>query len=280
MTNENYNVDILINDKPIRKYPFNNRLFIEARKGQKYSIRIKNNSYNRIMAVASVDGLCVLSGKIASEYGNGYVINGYNSLVIDGFRVSDTQVAEFLFDYKNSSYAATKEDGSEQNVGVIGIRLFQEKTKPGVPPVVIYKEHYHNHDYWYDHPWKTTTPYPNHPTIWSNGMVCSSDTAYGSGLGNDGATTQTGILRAMNGSNLQPAALGFDVGTAWGKAKESRVVEVEFERGILAFTTDIYYASRQSLIEMGVSLGSEKQVSFPEPFVDTKYAIPPKEWKG
>lgn len=71
---------------------------------------------------------------------------------------------------------------------------------------------------------------------------------------------------------------GFDMGTKWGEAKESKVVEVEFERGTLALTTNIYYASRQSLIEMGVPIGSEKQVSFPEPFVESKYAKPPKGW--
>ena len=65
MTNENYTVDILVNDKPVRKFPFNDKLFVEARKGQEYSIRIKNNSWQRILAVASVDGLDVLTGKLA-----------------------------------------------------------------------------------------------------------------------------------------------------------------------------------------------------------------------
>ena len=88
------------------------------------------------------------------------------------------------------------------------------------------------------------------------------------------------ILRSMNCCNPQPEALGFDMGTKWGEAKESRVIEVEFEKGILALTTNIYYASRQSLIEMGVPLGNEKQVSFPEPFKDGKYAEPPKNWQG
>ena len=79
----------------------------------------------------------------------------------------------------------------------------------------------------------------------------------------------------------QPEALGFDMGTKWGEAKESRVIEVEFEKGILALTTNIYYASRQSLIEMGVlPSGIKKQVSFPEPFADGKYAKPPKNWQG
>ena len=121
MTNENYSVDILINDKPVRKFPFNDKLFVEARKGEEYSIRIKNNTWQRILAVF-IDGLDILNGKSAEENGNGYVINGYGSLKADGFRVSNEKVAKFLFDYKGGSYAASKEDGSERNVGVIGVQ--------------------------------------------------------------------------------------------------------------------------------------------------------------
>jgi hypothetical protein len=69
------------------------------------------------------------NGKTAEENGNGYVINGYGSLKADGFRVSNEKVAKFLFDYKGGSYAASKEDGSERNVGVIGVRIFTEKVK-------------------------------------------------------------------------------------------------------------------------------------------------------
>jgi hypothetical protein len=79
---------------------------------------------------------------------------------------------------------------------------------------------------------------------------------------------------------LCSAPVSFDMGTKFGEAKESKVVEVEFEKGTLILPiTNIYYASRQSLIEMGVPLGSEKQVSFPEPFKN-QYATPPKGWRG
>jgi hypothetical protein len=100
-------------------------------------------------------------------------------------------------------------------------------------------------------------------------------------MGNASAQSNSpdNVLRAMNcAQNAQP--LGFDMGTKYGEAKDSRVIEVEFEKGILALTTNIYYASRQSLIEMGVPLGNEKQVSFPEPFNGSKYSTPPTGWQG
>lgn len=341
MTNENYTVDILVNDKPLRKFPHNDKLFVEAHKGAEYSIRIKNNSYGRILAVSSVDGLDVLNGKAAKEDGNGYVINGYNSLTIDGFRLSNEQVAKFLFDYKGGSYAASKEDGSERNVGVVGVRLFTEKVQPPPPVTIVREEHHH---------WDHNYPYPNYPkypkcawspywtTTWlssqANGdQICGTtygstgmgmgdafnslnigNTYYSMGMENEtlcdsdmqkyscdniptkglGATLSgKGILRhasnsagsgqkrcAINFCSTQNSAeaLGFDMGTKWGGAKESKVIEVEFEKGILALTTNIYYASRQSLIEMGIHVGNEKQVSFPEPFGESKYSTPPKGW--
>lgn len=341
-----YEVNILVNGNRCKQYSHNGKLFIEAKKGSEYSIEIKNNQWKRILAVASVDGLDVLNGKPAKEDGNGYVVNGYNTLKIDGFRVSNEKVAKFLFDYKGGSYAASKEDGSERNVGVIGVRLFSEKEKPYTPPpMTIWKEHHHHHHHdhwrnpWYNRPWYGDT------TIWCGGLTGSPGPTYGSSVGargcDDGietfgstldycdmdsgpqkyscdniptkgapsapkargrymSNTSKGIkssaggcsanlggevLRSLNfcasaASAPAPEPLGFDMGTKWGEAKESKVIEVEFEKGLIALTTNIYYASRQSLIEMGIPLGNEKQVSFPEPFEDGKYAKPPKGWQG
>lgn len=298
MINENYTVDILVNDKPLRKYPHNDKLFVEARKGTEYSIRIKNNSYSRILAVTSVDGLDTLTGHPAIEVGNGYVINGCNSLTIDGFRVSDSKVAKFLFDYKGNSYAASKKDGSERNVGVIGVRLFVEKVKPpSLPPIVIREEHHYHDSYPYhwgpNHTWPPYTitcgtggtGLTSHYSAGGN-MSAGQAMNYNSNINCDNTLNfadnstpmkSSSPLRSMNMSS-NPSPLGFDVGTKFGEAKESRVIEVEFEKGILALTDNIYYASRQSLIEMGVQMGNEKQVSFPEPFTDGKYAKPPMGW--
>lgn len=315
MINSEYTVDILINDKPVRKFPFNDKLFIEARKGQAYSIRIKNNSWNKILAATSVDGLDCITGQSATtENNNGYVINGYNSLTIDGFRISNEKVAKFVFDYKNKSYATTKEDGSEKNVGVVGVRIFNEKVKP---PVTVVKEfhHYHN-DYYHNGWWNPLDPYyegligssiGNGDFMKSSDMSMtydSSNTPESIGCSNNstsatyssnnnikskGMNGTVGVsnltrkmansmgLCSMDCSTNEPR--GFDLGTKFGESKESKVIEVKFEKGILGYSTNIYYASRQSLIEMGIPMGNEKQVSFPEPFTD-KYAKPPSGWQG
>lgn len=301
-----YEINILVNGSRCKQYNHNGKVFVEAKQGSEYSIEIKNNAWKRILAVCSVDGLDILNGKPAVENGAGYVISGLNSSKFDGFRVSDEKVAKFVFDYKGSSYAASKGDGSERNVGVVGIRLFEEKFVPPTPEI----HHHHHHDHW--NPWKpywdrTDCPPFNPPTIWcdhtystslgglSGGTLSNSGTdACGAGHSEKYSCdkiptkgiTRSGLMNAgvtakkMSCNATFSDSLGFDMGTKWGEAKESRVVEVEFERGTLVLNTNIYYASRQSLLEMGVPLGNEKQVSFPEPFVDSKYAKPPKNWKG
>ena len=305
-----YEVNILVNGNRCKQYSHNGKRFIQANKGSEYSIEIKNNSWQRILAVCSVDGLDVLNGKKADENGNGYVINGNSSVKIDGFRVSNEKVAKFLFDYKGSSYASSKKDGSEKNVGVIGVRLFNEKIKPLPTPIIVKEEHHHHHhDHYPTTPW---TPYFGYPTIWGagdtrrfgntmsdNGFTnCSSDLNStmmdgGNTLGfaesnnNSQQYSCDNIPRGRKISGLMSSPLrsavkpqGFDMGTKYGDTKESKVIEVEFEKNTLTLTQNIYDASRESLIEMGVPLGSEKQVSFPEPFQGSKYSIPPVDWNG
>lgn len=309
-----HDVHVLVNGNRCKQYHHDGKIFIEAKQGSEYSIEIKNNDWKRILAVCSVDGLDILNGKTAKQDGPGYVISGNNSARFDGFRVSDDKVAKFVFDFKGDSYAASKGDGSEKNVGVIGIRLFDEKIVLPTPPTEIHHHHWPRRRPQYPpyDPWDTGNPpwiYPSHPTIWCDttystscgdntlGDVVKQSLTYdgGSGLGAGQAEYSANLnqptkghakgrsasspLRAMNCS-VGATARGFDMGTKWGEAKESRVVEVEFERSGIVLNTNVYYASRQSLLEMGVPLGNEKQVSFPEPFADSKYAKPPSNWKG
>lgn len=303
-----YEINVLVNGNRCKQYSHAGKLFIEAKHGSEYSIELKNNTWSRILAVCSVDGLDILNGKPASEDGPGYVIGSLNSSKFDGFRVSDETVAKFVFSCKDSSYAKSKEDGSEKNVGVIGIRLFGEKKFiPTPPPKEIHHHHYHNnYDHWI---YGDTINYPpyNPPTIWCEDHTMIPTSLNLGGLGAIRNISENSIPSlkdasyccdishmerklSNNATKLSTSGLsntvstnclrGFDMGTKWGEAKESKVVEVEFERGSIVLNTNIYYASRQSLLEMGVPLGNEKQVSFPEPFVNSKYATPPKNWKG
>jgi len=273
----NYEINVLVNGSRCKIYSHNGKRFIEAKSGSNYVLEIKNNSYNRVLSVSSVDSLNTITGKNEDALtGAGYVINGYTSVKIDGFRISDNEVSQFKFDVKSKGYAASKKDGSERNVGVIGVRIFNEKIKPTVS-YTKYNNDYLSCDntnpskYYNDITWGSSI----HSQTMCNASNCTSNSSIG-GLYGDGKYGYN-INNVVQNYPIEPR--GFDMSTSFGEAKESKVIEVEFERQNIIDSIDIYYATRESLIEMGVPITSEKQVAFPEPFKESRYCEPPKNWK-
>jgi hypothetical protein len=100
--------------------------------GERYAIAIENSTGARFEVVASVDGLDVLDGESASFEKRGYLIGAYSSVLIDGFRRSEAEVATFRLGDVARSYAASK--GQARNVGVIGFALFEERRAVVVEP--------------------------------------------------------------------------------------------------------------------------------------------------
>jgi hypothetical protein len=75
--------------------------------------------------VASVDGLDVIDGRPADLHKRGYVLEPQQTLVIDGFRRNEYEVAAFRFGRVRESYAART--SGDRNVGVIGVAVFAER---------------------------------------------------------------------------------------------------------------------------------------------------------
>jgi len=100
--------------------------FVIGKKGRSYQLKVKNLSISRVEVVLSVDGLDVMDGKPASTKKRGYIIAPGKTLVVKGFRTSESSVASFKFSSVSSSYANLKH-GNTRNVGVIGLALFTEK---------------------------------------------------------------------------------------------------------------------------------------------------------
>jgi hypothetical protein len=93
--------------------------------GERYSLSIENRTGRRYEVVASVDGLDVLDGCEASPDKRGYLVAAYSSVLIDGFRRSEQEVAAFRLGDVARSYAASQ--GNARNVGVIGVAVFAER---------------------------------------------------------------------------------------------------------------------------------------------------------
>ncbi len=104
------------------------RAYIVGRPGNEYQIALKNRSGEDLLAVVSVDGINVVSGETADPGQGGYVLDGYRSYDILGWRKSLQETAAFYFTSLADSYAART--GRADNAGVIGIALFRRKPQP------------------------------------------------------------------------------------------------------------------------------------------------------
>ena len=103
----------------------NGRTLIMGEDGARYKIVVRNATTARFEVVASVDGLDVIDGKPADPNRRGYIVDPHDTLVIDGFRTSDADVAAFRFGRVAESYAANT--SGDRNVGVVGLAIFAER---------------------------------------------------------------------------------------------------------------------------------------------------------
>ncbi|MEO8410517.1 MAG: hypothetical protein ABI478_08085, partial [Propionivibrio sp.] len=112
-------------------YPHQGKLYIAGTPGDAYQIELRSRvggSGGRALTVLSVDGVNVLTGETAAPLQSGYVLDGWQSYAISGWRKSMDDVAQFVFTALPDSYAART--GRPGNVGVIGVAVFREKAMP------------------------------------------------------------------------------------------------------------------------------------------------------
>ncbi len=102
------------------------RLYVAGEPGHEYEIRIHSNSPQRVLAVTSVDGVNVVSGQTSAVTQSGYVLDPHGNTTIEGWRKDMSRTAAFYFTKLADSYAART--GRPDNVGVIGVALFRERT--------------------------------------------------------------------------------------------------------------------------------------------------------
>ncbi len=107
------------------------RLYVAGTPGNRYAVSLRNRSDGRVLTVISVDGVNAVSGETANASQSGYVLAPSQSAEIAGWRKSLEEVAAFYFTRIGDSYAARTE--RPQNVGVIGVAVFNEYVPPTLP---------------------------------------------------------------------------------------------------------------------------------------------------
>lgn len=271
-------VEIIVNGKTVKQYTHQGKVYIEARSGTEYSIKIKNDAWNRKLAVITVDGVNVITGQPQDEgVGQGYIVKGYDSIDIKGFRKDSDSVGAFKFTKKGNSYC--NEQGLKGNNGVIGVRIFAEKERP----VVMYRS--------------ITIPRielgchtkgfvdTSIDDIGPTGPVGPLGPLGEAGIDNVTYTTSVSNPRTLDFMNVKcscssdKASPDFDLGTTWGQKINDAVTYTSFDTEP-QYHTDyvIYYDTRSNLEEIGINFRKEKEVFYPKAF--GAFATPPKGWRG
>ena len=260
-------MEIVVNGKSVDEYLHEGKIYIEGKEKSEFSIRVKNNGSSRILAVPTADGLSVMDGKAAGRGSRGYIVDGYDSLVIDGWRTSDNSVAKFFFTSPEKSYAELSDKG--ENIGVIGVAVFEEK-----PNTVIIQQ-YCDYEkvypvYPFKKPWR---PYPDYPypynPWWGGGVYTGGSVSPAVMLSS--VSADTGSLKSDNAKNMQAIGAGF------GDEKNAPVTTVSFDRkDAPSAVFEIFYNTREQLKNMGVIFNKPVYVT-PSAFpADNGYCKPPK----
>ena len=228
-------------------YANSGRNFIVGTPGHEYGVRIRNCTGSRVLVVTSVDGVNVISGDTASPSQSGYVLEPYGYVVITGWRKSMDRTAAFYFTDLGDSYAART--GRPQNVGVVGVAVFQEKPQP----VVMY-----------DYRRKNVSPAAEAPAHPDSRPIPSPLTARKEAASDSAAQSPAAEMRERDDlgagdSRIKDSPEGVrrslgKLGTGHGRSEDSRVTTVAFERATdsPAETLAIQYDRRENLVAMGV----------------------------
>ncbi len=118
-------------DDPVR------RAYVEAVKGERYSLRIRNNTGRRVGLVVAVDGRNIISGR-KSYLENSermYILDPHAEATCEGWRTGDNRVNRFYFTDAGDSYAGAWGDFSA--MGVVAVAVYPERRVPPPPPAIL-----------------------------------------------------------------------------------------------------------------------------------------------
>jgi hypothetical protein len=259
-------VSVIDRDTGVRLSPYyhDGEYWIAGRPGARYAIEIRNHLGERLLAVASVDGVNILSGANAAWDQEGYVFDAYEDYQITGWRKSDTEVAAFTFTASPNSYA--ERTGRPANVGVIGIALFRERGQryfPGIRenPADRDRLEFYQRDQQRGPSFGfAAPPSPAAPSTGPAAPAPAAPTAqlpYSAGAGAPAAKTQTDAGAALAQAQPNPSRRALSepkLGTGHGEREYSYVNHTVFAR-LQPEPNEVIrirYDSLDNLIAMGI----------------------------
>lgn len=273
----NFNLEILVDGSALPKISHHGKLYVEAPQDSDFALRLTCPNNGRYMAVCSVDGLSIMTGKDASSNDPGYLVEN-GSLTIPGYRLDKEHVAHFHFGQRHDSYAARM--GKPKNIGVIAAKVFTEKhaVRPWpiddvVPPRLL--------------PPITQLDSYRRPGVYKDSIYGDEGTNLQPRMASGKLQQQCIDDRLQSRDYKHPAParattwytpVEHDMGSEFGRKTDFETRDVAFQRGAEIATIAIDYASREKLIAAGI-IARSATATEPNPFpADTYACTPPAGW--
>ena len=124
---------VLVDGVPVDTLSHEGQTYIQALRGEEYSIRLTNRRDKRMAVALSVDGLNSIDARHSSAKGaSKWVLGPRESLTISGWQVGSDSARQFVFTGEASSYGAWL--GETRNLGIISAVAFLEKSRAVLRP--------------------------------------------------------------------------------------------------------------------------------------------------
>lgn len=295
-------LQVLLDGVPVRTFEHAGEDFVMGQMGARYTLRVVNHTGRRIEAVVSVDGRDAIDGKPADvRTKRGYLVPAWGTVEIDGWRLSQSDVAAFRFATVADSYAART--GSARDVGVIGVAVFPERVV--APPRPIYvpqprsypDDRYRDDGPGYPPPSPSASPFGGNEPKAGEAYGQSSAAplpAKSAASGGRAAAAEPAPMDALadRESDAPAARRRPGLGTEFGETVTSAVREVSFTRANPtrpSIVLGVRYNDRDGLVALGIDVDgccaptddlAWRQSATPFPASPPRYAAPPAGWRG
>jgi hypothetical protein len=129
-----YGLSVVINGSAVPEYGARGRVYVEALKGQSFTLRLSNPTGERVAVALSVDGRNVVDARHTSaQKATKWILDPWQTLEIPGWQISGETSRRFFFTETSRSYA--KWLGDTSNVGTIEAIFFRERRRRVAQPL-------------------------------------------------------------------------------------------------------------------------------------------------
>ena len=124
--NDRLDLDVVVGGESVRELWHHGSTYVEASRGEAYSLRLSNPTPHRVAVALAVDGLNTIDAKHGDAWSAAkWVLEPYETTEIHGWQVSDRAARRFVFSGERGSYGAAL--GKTANLGVIEAVFFRER---------------------------------------------------------------------------------------------------------------------------------------------------------